>query len=241
MADALAQVDAAGVVLEPEPEEREWAPVDYDRVRQHVITQLGKDYITYGGLVELLHQVSEGYFAIDTALVQAPTPDNGHVAICTAQVLVYDPENPDVVRRRASGIGDANPANVNRMMAAHLIRMAETRAKARALRDAVNVGMVSVEELGPQGADDATERPAPPRDVPFTPRGAGGERIQVEGKLYDRPQVVAGYKRRLAEARQAGLAIPPGDVLGDDAPLSVLVGMSQQLRRRLEARDGTEK
>jgi hypothetical protein len=150
-------------------QEFEFGPVDYDRVRPHVITQLGKDYITYGGLVELLHQVSEGYFAIDTQLIQAPTQDNGQVAICTAQVLVYDPEDPDVVRRRATGIGDASPANVNRMMATHLIRMAETRAKARALRDAINVGVTAFEELGGEdgaeivepahGAEKRDERP----------------------------------------------------------------------------------
>src|SRR5262245_8211554 len=195
----------AEVLEQAEPaEEHDFGAVDYDRVRQHVITQLGKDYITYGGLVELLHQVSEGYFAIDTALVQAPTADNGNVAICTAQVLVYDPENPDVVRRRATGIGDASPANVNRMMAVHLIRMAETRAKARALRDCVNVGMVSFEELGPQGAEDAPERPSSSTQQPFTPP----DRVKIGDRVYGRPDVLAIYKKRLDEAKAAGLVLP---------------------------------
>ena len=227
---------------EPQPEEHDWPDLDFDRVRRFVVNQQGRDYVVFGGLIEALHQVSGGYFSIDTRIEQLPTQDNAQVAVVSARVQVYDPEQPDVVRRSATGIGDASPANVNRMMAGAVLRMAETRAKARALRDLCNVAMVALEELGPGGGDDnqlsAPERAAPPRDVPFTPKGAGGERIQVEGKLYDRPQVVAGYKRRLAEARQAGLAIPPADVLADDAPLSVLVGMSQQLRRRLEARDG---
>ena len=50
--------------------------------------------------------------------------------------------------RTFSGIGDANPANTSRAIAVHSIRMAETRAKARALRDLLNVGgYCSVEEL----------------------------------------------------------------------------------------------
>jgi predicted component of type VI protein secretion system len=50
--------------------------------------------------------------------------------------------------RRFSGIGDASPGNVGRNIVPHLTRMAETRAKTRALRDAVNVGATALEELG---------------------------------------------------------------------------------------------
>jgi len=233
-AEALDQV-------EQQPEEHEWPEVDFDRVRRFVIQQQGRDHVLFSGLIEALHQVSGGYFAIDTRIEQLPTEQNGQVAVVSARVQVFDPDQPDVVRRSATGIGDASPSNVNRMMAGATIRMAETRAKARALRDLCNVAMVALEELGPQGADDATERTPPSTEKPYTPRGAGGERIMVEGKPYDRPQVVAAYKRRLAEAQGAGLAIPPGDILADDAPLSVLVGASQAFRRRLEARDGPGK
>ena len=43
---------------------------------------------------------------------------------------------------------DATPNNVRAQVKAHFARMALTRAKARALRDALNIGMVSLEELG---------------------------------------------------------------------------------------------
>jgi len=226
---------------EQQPEEHEFGELDHERLRRFLVNRQGTDFLLFAGLISGLHQLSAGYFAIETRIEQLPTEANGQVAVCSARVQVFDPDQPDVVRRLATGIGDASPSNVNRMMANAVLRMAETRAKARALRDLLGVAEVTVEELGPQGADDATERTPPSTEKPYTPRGAGGERIMVEGKPYDRPQVVAAYKRRLAEAQGAGLAIPPGDILADDAPLSVLVGASQAFRRRLETRDGTGK
>jgi hypothetical protein len=233
----------AAEVVEQAEQEHEEAP-DFSDVRldrRFVINRDGKDFVLMAGLVDMLHQLSDGFFEVNTTLIQIPGKENNDTAIVTARVVVFDQQAPDSFKRVATGIGDASPANVNRMMQPHLIRMAETRATARALRLLTNVGMATLEELGPQGADDATERTPPSTEKPYTPRGAGGERIMVEGKPYDRPQVVAAYKRRLAEAQGAGLAIPPGDILADDAPLSVLVGASQAFRRRLEARDGTGK
>ena len=45
-------------------------------------------------------------------------------------------------------MGDATPSNVTKKVAPHFRRVALTRAKSRALRDALNIDMVSVEELG---------------------------------------------------------------------------------------------
>jgi hypothetical protein len=42
---------------------------------------------------------------------------------------------------------DATPTNVNPRIKAHFPRMALTRAKARTLRDALNISLVAVEEL----------------------------------------------------------------------------------------------
>jgi hypothetical protein len=100
-----------------------------------------KEVVTYQGLLSKAHE--EGLAHVRTSLLQIPAEDNGQVAIVKAEVKtgngVYE------------GLGDASPENVNAFIVPHLIRMAETRAKARALRDAVNVGVVSFEELDGSG------------------------------------------------------------------------------------------
>ena len=116
------------------------------------ITRHGKTYILFAGLLDEAH--SRGLAAIDTDLVQVPDDSNGQVAITKATVTIEKTERSTGEVRQAtfSGIGDASPQNVGKGIVPHLIRMSETRAKARALRDAVNVGATSLEELG--GDDD---------------------------------------------------------------------------------------
>jgi hypothetical protein len=101
----------------------------------------GKQVVTYRGLLHLAHQ--RGLLSIETALVQTPSKDNAETAIVSSRVTMM----VDGGEHAFTGIGDANPRNVGKNIAPHAIRMAETRAKARALRDAVNIGVVSVDEL----------------------------------------------------------------------------------------------
>ncbi|MDP2728270.1 MAG: hypothetical protein Q8P59_12090, partial [Dehalococcoidia bacterium] len=88
--------------------------------------------------------------------------------------------------RTFSGIGDASPHNVNEMMSNCLIRMAETRAKARALRDAVNMGVVALEELAeateyaPEGK---TTRTGPSRVADSRGAAPGRARPATEPQL----------------------------------------------------------
>jgi hypothetical protein len=105
-----------------------------------------KQYVLFAGLLALAHEL--GLERIDTQLVQVPTADNGQCAIVRA-VAAGKPGT-------FAGLGDASPANTSRAVARHLIRVAETRAKARALRDLTNVSLVAFEELG--GDDEADDR-----------------------------------------------------------------------------------
>jgi hypothetical protein len=105
---------------------------------EYMIERQGKRFVLYAGLLEEAH--SRGLRSIETELLQVPDHENGEVAIVRAVVRTED--------GKFTGIGDASPENVNRTIAPHVIRMAETRAKARALRDAINVGVTAFEELG---------------------------------------------------------------------------------------------
>ena len=111
---------------------------------EFLITRQGKQYVLFAGLLDEAHSL--GLKGIDTDLIQVPDDSNGNVAIVKATAEMEDD-------RRFSGIGDASPDNVGRNIVPHIIRMAETRAKARALRDAVNVGATALEELSE--GDDA--------------------------------------------------------------------------------------
>src|SRR5918998_5329249 len=142
---------------------------------EFMITRQGKQYVLFAGLLDEAHQ--NGLRGIDTELVQVPTPENGNVAVVKATVEMEASEGS----RTFSGIGDASPENVGRNIVPHIIRMAETRAKARALRDAVNVGATALEELS-DGDDAPPANYPPPRGLQSTQgRPRAGERDASAG------------------------------------------------------------
>ena len=98
----------------------------------------GKDFVLYAGVLDLATQ--KGLLKLEVELLQYPSKDNGNEAICRAVAVG---KNAEVF----SDIGDANPNNCHAMIAKHLIRMASTRAKGRALRDMCNIGIACLEEL----------------------------------------------------------------------------------------------
>lgn len=211
--------DESSAPERPEPE------IDYKRIKKHwVMEREGKPFILYSGLLDLLHQESEGAFEITTSLVQAPNAGNDQTAIVSAQVTMAG--------RTASGIGDANAGNVSRAMAGSTIRMAETRSKARALRDLLNVGLVAMEELGPSAGRTGGFGPGTSSN-----NGSAGtpqvEGIVVEGQRFTRPQVWQAYQRRMGQMKAAGILLPQGTALPNTAPLNQIVGVTQRLKKAL--------
>jgi hypothetical protein len=115
---------------------------------EYMIERGGRRFVLYAGLLDEAHV--RGLRSIETELLQVPASENSEVAIARAVVRTEE--------GKYSGIGDASPQNVTRAIVPHLIRMAETRAKARALRDAINVGVTALEELGDE--EDIVPEPA---------------------------------------------------------------------------------
>ena len=144
----------------------------------------GKDFALYVGLLDLAHQKNLTSMEVD--LLQYPTKENEHTAICRA------------TSKTANGglfidVGDANPMNCNSKVARHIIRMASTRAKARCLRDLTNIGMTCLEELGDIteviGAEDEAGRTAQVKKDnirKFAPKQAkAAQPVNIEGRKPD--------------------------------------------------------
>ena len=121
----------------------------------------GRDFVLYSGILDLAHQ--RGLLKLSCEIIQYPCSDNGYEAVCKATA---ETKNGEVF----VDIGDANKTNVNKMISVHILRMASTRAKARALRDLTNIGMTCLEELGDLkdviGVDIAETKSAPQKAIP---------------------------------------------------------------------------
>ena len=166
---------------------------------EFLITRQGKQFVLFAGLLDQAH--TEGLKSIDTHLLQVPGPDNGNVAIVKAVCQMED-------GRKFSGIGDASPENVGRNIAPHIIRMAETRSKARALRDAINIGATALEELvetdGPESGTSrgqSSSRPTPIRSA----QRSSGQRSAASGNTQQPGQENADKREPKARKSQVDL------------------------------------
>lgn len=117
----------------------------------------GKTFVTFAGLLALAH--SQGLQGLDAQFIYV----DADLATATATATFAD-------GRCFTECGDATPGNVGKNISPHFARMALTRAKARCLRDALNIGMAAVEELADLGAELVEEKTVARRE-PFVPEG----------------------------------------------------------------------
>ena len=94
----------------------------------------GKPCVKFAGLRQMAHE--RGLVALTADWTYNDTELSLAYAVATFQD-----------GRHFEEAGDATPANTNRKVAVHFRRVALTRAKARALRDALGIDLVAVEEL----------------------------------------------------------------------------------------------
>jgi len=198
-----------------------------------VIDRQGKRFVLVAGLLALAHEL--GLHAIQTNVVQLPNDTNGQTAVIQAKVVL---PGPDGLLKEFGGIGDANPGNVSRQIAPHLIRMAETRAIARALRLATNIGLVALEELGP----DADEPPAPRtpatngHTAPASRPGQGTPAPAPAPATGDvRAQALQHWDRLVAEAKRVGEDVRPRSEI-EALEVDGIREAYRELRERVEAR-----
>lgn len=175
---------------------------------EHVVNLQGRDYVLYGGLLAEAHE--RGLKGIDVQLVQIPGPDNEYTAIVKATVIMAEGET-------FVDYGDASPRNTNSRIATALIRMASTRGKGRALRDAVNIGTTMLEELPePEGPGAAANGKARAREAvtgaeketvaqQVAPPAGGAAGCEVCGMVLTAGMVKASqanFSKRLCPAHQ---------------------------------------
>ena len=135
-----------------------------DRIRldeRFITTIKGNDFVKYTGLLDLAHQ--KGLTKLIVEALQYPTKENGQEAICRATA---ETRNGVVF----ADYGDASPRNVNADVSAHILRLAATEPKARALRDMTNIGMTCLEGLGNLDAITSDDKAGKPDNVRKLPR-----------------------------------------------------------------------
>lgn len=185
-----------------------------------VITRQGKRVVLYAGLLDTAHPLVQ---SIATELLHLDVP--AEVAVCRAVVTLAD-------GRTFTGIGDCTPKNAGGIAANAWVRMAETRAKSRALRDAINVGDLGLEgdaEDDPFDQAPAYRPPAQaaaPRTAPVPIRPASPE---DEATL---TELMARWGPLAFDAQAHGIRVPepPQNAVGLTRALESLEGQVRRAR-----------
>jgi hypothetical protein len=105
-----------------------------EALKPHIVYLHGKPFVHYAGLLALAH--ARGLVSL-----------KAHFISVTAELALAEAEATFADGKTFAECADATPGNVGPQVKAHYARMALTRAKARTLRDALNVGICTLEEV----------------------------------------------------------------------------------------------
>ena len=100
----------------------------------------GKEYVLYKGLLAIAHEM--GLKSISTEPIEIDWT-NGRFVFCATVVI----EKPGGFTQTFTEYGDSLQCNTSKLMFKSAMRMAATRAKARALRDATGIGITAMDEI----------------------------------------------------------------------------------------------
>jgi hypothetical protein len=101
---------------------------------QYITYLHGKPFVRYAGLLALAHD--RGLVSLKARMISV-----------TAELALAEAEATFADGKTYSECADATPQNVPQHIRPHFPRMALTRSKAQALRDALNIGIAALEEL----------------------------------------------------------------------------------------------
>jgi hypothetical protein len=201
-------------------------------VEPQFITRLhDKDFVVFAGLLDLGHQ--KGLCGIKSEVIAELSRPAEEVWVVRATGRFQTEGGEELW----SAYGDAGPKN-SQMKGAYL-RHAETRAAARMLRMATNVGMTALEEMGPDGTDPGEQDPPrtqqPPRQSaarnPAQPQqpASGGEEARMVADSADAEEFFCS---------ECGQKLTPKEVAGSRKkgwPM-LCVRHAQQLVEKIAAR-----
>jgi hypothetical protein len=121
---------------------------------EYIIKRQGKDYVLYPGLLNEVHERFDNW-SIATEIIET-----GEQPVVRAYFRGSSEKGPTIC---TSGIGTGGRQGDDKQPAARTapVEMAETRAKARALRDAVNIGETAFEELPSEAGNSGATQTDP--------------------------------------------------------------------------------
>ena len=141
----------------------------------HIVILGDRPYVTREGLLYYARKTGE----LKRIKVELLERGRGY---CIVKAKVFTKDGGEF-----EALGDASESNTNRMVSPHLIRMAETRAINRALREAFPIGLCSYEELS---ETDVTEREE---------GGAPAKPVKVEGSSQTKNNKTNGSEKMISQ------------------------------------------